>query len=205
VIAVEKNVQTVSLNSIAQALNTLKPENRLFLFLRSMSSKDGRNTDAEPEGIDIGFAGICRKLAAVPLILQIQPVILKPMLRSRYKKILLIVTCIAMLAMRVSGVHLHYCFDGSEPPVSLHLVSDANAHDTIAESSQVKHVDTDVSSDADPIAKKGDVDPGVWALVLAFVICTMVASRQIAFSFESLLPVSTFRAYILPPLRGPPL
>jgi hypothetical protein len=38
----------------------------------------------------------------------------------------LTVLCIAILATHVSGAHLHLCFDGGDPPASVHLTADVN-------------------------------------------------------------------------------
>lgn len=43
------------------------------------------------------------------------------------RPLLLVLACIAMLVMRLDGVHQHLCFDGSEAPGALHFV-DAGLH-----------------------------------------------------------------------------
>src|SRR5689334_19310453 len=41
---------------------------------------------------------------------------------------------LAVMAMPVSGAHLHLCFDGGEPPATFHPIEDGEAHDAPAAS-----------------------------------------------------------------------
>jgi hypothetical protein len=55
---------------------------------------------------------------------------------------LLLTLLVAALLVRFSGVHLHLCYDGQEPPASLH-VADAGLHDD-HDTGPVEHRDVDV-------------------------------------------------------------
>src|SRR5262249_8870193 len=53
----------------------------------------------------------------------------RPMTASKVLvRALLTLVAIAVIAMPVSGVHLHLCFDGSEPPSSVHFAEDGDSH-----------------------------------------------------------------------------
>src|SRR5689334_14340036 len=75
-------------------------------------------------------------------------------------KILLGVLCILVVAMRTAGAHLHLCFDGSEPPASVHFDGDGLAHhdDEHANAPAEQHSDVDISLIADALVKLGTVD-----------------------------------------------
>lgn len=65
---------------------------------------------------------------------------------SRYAIALL---CLLLIAARVSGAHWHLCFDGSEPPQTMH-VGDIDLHtDHIAD----QHQDVDLKLVGEALAK----------------------------------------------------
>src|SRR5690349_13843461 len=70
-----------------------------------------------------------------------------------YTRTLLILLCIGLVIMRVGGAHLHYCFDGSEPPVTLHVESHG-AHHSDPGVSASGHADMDVALGVDALIKK---------------------------------------------------
>src|SRR5262245_23407994 len=55
---------------------------------------------------------------------------------------ILLTLFVAALFLRVAGVHLHLCYDGQEPPASLHVV-DAGLHDD-HDTGPAEHRDIDV-------------------------------------------------------------
>jgi hypothetical protein len=134
--------------------------------------------------------------------------ILAVMLRFRPQfKALLILLCIGIVMMRVGGAHLHYCFDGNEPPVSLHTDGHAGGHHLGVGNSSAGHEDVDVNVAVDILVKKISTLLDLLGLVaaLAFVLHFLPRVRPVHLFDDSLLPVSAHRAYLRPPLRGPPL
>jgi hypothetical protein len=120
---------------------------------------------------------------------------------------------ILVVMMRTGGAHLHYCFDGSEPPVSVHWQNDVDHHhvghaaDKPAVASQVEHSDVDVLLSDDAPIKKSTPDLDLIALVLALPILFALLSiiRSYASDFRSQVPSGAQRVFDRPPLRGPPL
>lgn len=131
-------------------------------------------------------------------------VILPAMLRlGTQSKALLLLLCIFMVTMRVGGAHLHLCFDGSEPPTTLHMANDIGFHHPNDRS----HSDVDVSVADDTLVKKADLSFDSPTLIAAlFLVASFLpfvaASRP---RFDSFLPVFAHRAHLRPLLRGPPL
>ncbi len=109
--------------------------------------------------------------------------------------------------MRVGGAHLHYCFDGLEPPVSLHIDGHAGSHHMDSGVSAGGHEDVDVSVGVDALVKKVPTLLDLLGLIGALVVLLHLLPRvrSVVPSVDFFLPVSATRAYLRPPLRGPPL
>ena len=128
---------------------------------------------------------------------------------------LIAILCIAVVVLRVGGPHLHLCFDGSEPPVTLHVTDFGDHHagshhadDSHAETllADFAHEDQDVGVGSDLVSKKlsGDADVAVLALLCALLL--FLIPRQLGTTFAWLIPVAgPDRSHLRPPLRGPPL
>ncbi|MGH8454317.1 MAG: hypothetical protein ACRESW_07175 [Nevskiales bacterium] len=117
---------------------------------------------------------------------------------------LLVLACVAILAMRVTGVHLHLCLDGQEPAQSLHW-DDAGVHDDEAHASG-SHSDVDLSLLDEGLVKKlpsGFDLPAMLVLAFAFLILAPIVTslRPEQGRFR---PVASIR-FFQPPLRAPPL
>lgn len=111
--------------------------------------------------------------------------------------------CIAVVALRIVGLHLHLCLDGQEPAQTLH-VADTGLHDDASHAAGT-HNDVDLSLVSDGLIKKlSALDmPILPALILA-LLCLLQIFRIGARSQTP--PASTFAIrFILPPLRAPPL
>jgi len=100
------------------------------------------------------------------------------------------------------GLHLHLCFDGSEPPVSVHAADHVTHH---AEVSDLSHEDADVFLGGSAPPRMDD--PGVQApaLLAAFLVVVLLllpgsAPRP---SGRWFLP-SPAPLRSRPPCRGPP-
>lgn len=110
---------------------------------------------------------------------------------------------VAMLVTRVSGVHLHLCFDGQQPQISVqsgHAGSDELG---------VTHADDDkdVSLVSDALVKNFD-DVGMLPVLLVAAVLLFILSllRQVCFSGYFSRPAIPRASgfHLRPPLRGPP-
>jgi hypothetical protein len=98
-----------------------------------------------------------------------------------------------------SGAHGHMCFDGQEPPVTVHmeLMSDHPEHDV-----SEKHVDTNI--DLSPLLTIKLFKIDLHFLITAVLLLIVPAKKSvISVSFYS--PVfSSYVTGLRPPLRAPP-
>jgi hypothetical protein len=128
------------------------------------------------------------------------------MLRTRsFRRFWITLISLAVMAMPVSGAHLHLCFDGGEPPATFHAVEDGSAHDDAAVTSE--HNDKDVSLQDAALAKKQDgaFDLPTALTVTAFVLRLPVTAPAPAVDTDVATPPSLRVTRVLPPLRGPPV
>jgi hypothetical protein len=128
------------------------------------------------------------------------------MLRSRtLLRVWIALISLAVMAMPVSGAHLHLCFDGGEPPATFHAIEDGSAHDHPAASGT--HNDKDVSLQGIALAKKQD---GAFDLPTALPVAVLVIRMPVmvlapAFDTDVATPIPLRVARVLPPLRAPPV
>lgn len=126
------------------------------------------------------------------------------MLRRSKPALCLWMLAIALVAMRMSGIHLHLCTDGQEAAASVHLLDGSIHH--AGDDADEGHQDRDLSIFGAAIFKKydaaGDVIPLLGVLFLLFVLPRVRSS--ISFARITELPPGP-RLYFTPPLRGPPL
>lgn len=122
---------------------------------------------------------------------------------SRLQNWLLALLCVALLLGRVGDAHLHLCFDGMEPPSSVHLF-DFGVHHAEPDL-ETSHVDVDVAIAGDLLSKS----KFKWHLLLALLVAIVMPglrrkAHQTGVPFGSRFhPASP--PYLRPPLRGPPL
>jgi hypothetical protein len=127
------------------------------------------------------------------------------MLRSRpFIRFWIALVSLAVMAMPVSGAHLHLCFDGSEPPTTFHPAEDGSAHDE--EAIDGAHNDKDVSLQGVALAKKHDsaLDLPTALTVAVLVIRMPVTAPVPVFESDVATPIPLRIARVLPPLRAPP-
>ena len=115
------------------------------------------------------------------------------------------IAAIAVLAVRVSGAHLHLCEDGREQPVAVHMLDAPGQHH--GDEAEADHKDRDLDISGPALLKKaGDFDDLTLAAVLTFA---WVSLEPVAARIEPLVtshPLPTASLFLLrPPLRGPPL
>jgi hypothetical protein len=108
-----------------------------------------------------------------------------------------------LLLLQVSGAHLHLCFDGQEPPVSLHVLDSGPEHFPGTAFSQ--HQDEELDSGLASLIKKSLLDfdspPVPSTAVVLHGASTSQSLLKILWN-DSPVPYSITR--LLPPSRGPP-
>lgn len=127
------------------------------------------------------------------------------MLRRSKIALLLIALAAVVVPVRTTLTHLHLCFDGQAPAVSLHVQEPATHHEL--DGSADGHNDLDVAlSEAMP-AKKPVASPDLSPTILGAWLLTALLPQQpysgprIDFVSASPRPVFDLR----PPSRGPPV
>jgi hypothetical protein len=121
---------------------------------------------------------------------------------SPSRTLLLTLVCVALLVARIGGAHLHLCFDGSEPPASLHVL-DVGLHSGVSADSE--HHDYDLMLGEQTLAKYGDHEIDLPALLLtALVLLLVVPLARRAAIVRSPAPRVRAPSSLHPPPRGPP-
>lgn len=116
------------------------------------------------------------------------------------RKTLVYASLLFWLLASISGMHGHYCFDGQEPPVSVHLevmAEHAEHHE------DERHVDADVDLFKLVFAKIVKIDVPLLLTALVFLL-TLSTHQQIFFSRYS-RHYSRRVIGLRPPLRAPPV
>lgn len=115
---------------------------------------------------------------------------------------LLTLVCVALLFARVGDAHLHLCFDGSEPPASLHF-TDAGHHADhhVGE----VHDDLDLSLIDDVLSQMAKLGLGLLMLLLAaFWLSFLLFVPARIVPADPPRVTATPPCSLRPPLRGPP-
>ena len=99
-----------------------------------------------------------------------------------------------------SGMHGHYCFDGIEPPVSVHFGLMSDAHD---DHEHLGHNDFDNKSSEITALKVVGVDLHFLATLFLLLLVWPVVRKQ-RFIISSLAPSWISVTGLRPPLRAPP-
>ena len=113
-----------------------------------------------------------------------------------------VLLCLALIAMRAAGVHLHLCLDGQEASQQLHW-SDAGVHSDDSHTSG-DHSDVDLNLSAEgllKVAKAGfDLPVLLFAVLGLFALC--FTHRPFPFASQR-VGVTSWR-YFQPPSHAPP-
>lgn len=120
-----------------------------------------------------------------------------------YRLLLTLFLCIALLVVRVGGVHLHLCLDGQEPASAVHVGGDTLVHDHAQ--SGPAHQDYDVDLISNPLGKFAKVDFSLFALVIAVTLLLLTGRRTEPVLQQVFLRAFTPPARLRPPSCGPPL
>lgn len=130
----------------------------------------------------------------------------------KFRKAIIALLIAAFLTTRLMGLHLHLCFDGTEPPVSLQWQTNdvADAADNLQQADfqsanpvTMEDVDIDLLGNVLPELAKLALDLVVLPVVFSLLLLARrpsVPQPQLA----DLLPVPFARPRIRPPLRAPP-
>jgi hypothetical protein len=125
-------------------------------------------------------------------------------LRSRSARLLLWAVLLAVFTVRASDTHLHLCFDGLEPPTTVHF-ADASVHDDEHRDGET-HADRDFDPLAGALLKHGgsDADPALPTYALATVLLLPPPGTIVPAAASSLPADTGSPLHLRPPLRGPP-
>ncbi len=125
-------------------------------------------------------------------------------LRSRSARFLLWAVVLAVLTVRASDTHLHLCFDGQEPPTTVHF-ADASVHHDEAHDGE-NHADKDFDPLVGLLLKHGgtDSDLALPTCVVAAVLLLPPVSDAVPAAPHSLPADVGPPLHLRPPLRGPP-
>ena len=125
--------------------------------------------------------------------------------RSRDKRWLITALCLALVILRVGGIHLHFCLDGSEPPVSYH-VGDSGVHHLDEHDAGESHSDRDMALADDVLLKKSAKTQDSLLFLFALALLLYLVSRS-SEARPAAGPPRRIRhafSWLRPPLRGPP-
>jgi hypothetical protein len=131
--------------------------------------------------------------------------ILGPVRRPRDPRWLIAALCLALVVLRIGGVHLHLCFDGSEPPISYH-VADSGIHHLDEHEAGETHSDRDMALGEDVLLKKPAKAQDSLLFLFAFALLLFLLSRSTGPRPKpgAPPPLRPDLSWLRPPLRGPP-
>jgi hypothetical protein len=111
---------------------------------------------------------------------------------------------VAVLVVRVGDAHLHFCADGQEQPIALHVADAPGQHHSDEE--QSAHHDRDLDISGPTLFKKvGSVDDVAAAPLVTFALVLLLpVLTRIEPIARAALPPSIPVFALRPPLRGPP-
>ena len=123
---------------------------------------------------------------------------------NRGVTLFVILLCTIFLVIQSTDTHVHLCFDGQKPAVSIHVESGTELNEHLTEVG-LNHHDLDIDLGVNSITKLPKVDLPILALLFSalFIAFNLLGkppldqSRSTRFRYQS---PSHFR----PPLRGPP-
>lgn len=122
-------------------------------------------------------------------------------LAHRHRLLVTLLACVAFLSLRLVGDHLHFCFDGSEPLISVHGDDGDVHHGEVGASASHVDVNVDLMSIVFKSASDLFVPLALLSALLLFFM-PLVRGQRLAVA-PLLLPDSRYH-HLRPPLRGPP-
>ena len=123
----------------------------------------------------------------------------------RLSTLFVLLLCTILPVVRGTEMHVHLCFDGQEPAVSLHFNDGAELSEHSTEVT-LQHHDLDVEMTSHLSSKPSKLDLPLFALVFSALLVAfgllgkppLARVRSLHFRYRS-------RPYFIPPLRGPPI
>lgn len=127
----------------------------------------------------------------------------------RSHKSVLCVLCLIVTALRLAGVHEHLCFDGLEPPVTLHFGDDAGLQSVSSGRPElhIAHSDVEIGTAGHTVVKRLEGAFDLQVLCVTFVLGLLlarVARHRLLRRDEPSLVFSAAHPHFRPPLRAPP-
>lgn len=120
------------------------------------------------------------------------------------KHLLLCVFAWMLVVLRITDAHAHLCFDGNEPPATIH-VADLGSHPCESDPVADHSGDRDIQPAADILLKKAAFDV-FWLPSAAIPQAAIVVQPYDEVILPAYQPAPAGPAvYFLPPLRGPPV
>ena len=125
-------------------------------------------------------------------------------LRSRSARFLLWAVVLAVLTVRASDIHLHLCFDGQEPPTTVHF-ADASVHHDDNHDGET-HSDKDFDPLVGTLLKSSGTDSDIAPplSVATLVLLLPPVSSTVPVASDQLRLAADPPHHLRPPLRGPP-
>jgi len=118
----------------------------------------------------------------------------------RYKYWALLSTLLWLMASW-AGVHGHYCFDGQEPPISIHL-DNINTHE--GHDADSAHVDMDIDLSQSVVAKLLKFDATLALLLVAIFVLLVLPQAPFSLPFSKACHPRRIVG-LRPPPRAPPV
>ena len=120
------------------------------------------------------------------------------MIKNRYYPVAFLASVLWLLGNWL-GTHGHYCFDGQEPMVSVHVHLDQETHEHHPDE---VHQDADLELSQLAPAKLHKIDLGF--ILLASLLSLLFSGCRHLFSCAYFCYFPSFTAHWRPPLRAPP-
>lgn len=123
--------------------------------------------------------------------------------------------CCLLLALRVSGMHVHLGDAHDHAPLGMHIPNVGLDHEFHYEHEHAHdqdetlhthagHSSVDIGLENQALGKKVSYDAGLW-LMAAVLLCLLLAPRELRLAQpRRALPPFTRSPRLRPPLRGPP-
>jgi hypothetical protein len=129
--------------------------------------------------------------------------ILRRVIRPTRNPLLYCLFAVLFVIVRTADAHAHFCFDGKEPPASVHI-ADGDVHPCESDEGSGHTGDKDVKLTPDALLKKASAED-VWLPAMVYLGAYFLAQPSIepppAYAQVNLPPAPYL---FLPPLRGPP-
>lgn len=118
----------------------------------------------------------------------------------RQHKFLIWSLCVALLAVRIAGAHWHLCFDGSEPPATVHVGDGTVGHHG---DHRAEHSDVDLNLVDNGLLKLLGKQLAIALALVALFTLLLQPRRSAPIPYRAKCFPAAY-LHQLPPPRGPP-